>query len=700
MKKLFLMTLIGLVSNSLSAQKETSDSIVALKEVVVSTTLPQVKNIGSVSVVRVRGTILSKMGNASSVLENTPGLHKGASGIEVNGLGKPVFIMNEHEINPDKVLDMLQANTIKEIRIDRNPDINYSATGRPVVEIVPYKPLDDYLTLSVGDDMAIRCKYSNAANVNVGGQFGKITTTLNYMGGVARFQNRETYFRDIYHDSYTSVFNQRRTDDNKDLPHRVRWALDYMVSKKHRLGVEYYYQHNTREQRMTGIDYYSGLDNTSENDYVYSDDRLANLHNISAQYNYKSGKKSFQIIQDYGYNTSRGSVNSQEGFNLLPIGSYSGSKYNTATTSVKFGTQLPMKISIISGLKYNYVNNHTTSRYESLPSDISGYASTSSVTEYNPQAYVSFSRKIARFTLNAGVRYQFVHRQIVNGLSGGGKRTYNQNLSSFFPLVSLKYSGSNGTSFFVRYNRSIEQPGFASLNSGLVYNDSLTYSIGNPDVKSALTDALSGEINWRNFSFSALYSHTSNPIVNDSEQNLTESNVVINRDINFKSSNSLRVALSYSKTILRFNLYVEGAVVVPHGKYIFRGNEVKADRVSFNGNLKASYMIKSFLGVFTSFDYLGYNTYLTCAQKPVNNLTVGLVASFLKNRLQINVAFSDLLNGANYNNMTFRYKNVVNGTYGSNDQRGLMIKLSYAIFTKKINTRASRSNDDTISRIL
>ncbi|MDE7092583.1 MAG: TonB-dependent receptor, partial [Muribaculaceae bacterium] len=95
MKKLFLMTLIGLVSNSLSAQKETSDSIVALKEVVVSTTLPQVKNIGSVSVVRVRGTILSKMGNASSVLENTPGLHKGASGIEVNGLGKPVFIMNE-----------------------------------------------------------------------------------------------------------------------------------------------------------------------------------------------------------------------------------------------------------------------------------------------------------------------------------------------------------------------------------------------------------------------------------------------------------------------------------------------------------------------------------------------------------------------------------------------------------------------------
>ena len=66
-----------------------------------------------------------------------------------------------------------------------------------------------------------------------------------------------------------------------------------------------------------------------------------------------------------------------------------------------------MKISIISGLKYNYVNNHTTSRYESLPSDISGYASTSAVTEHNPQAYVSFSRKIARFTLNAGVRYQF-----------------------------------------------------------------------------------------------------------------------------------------------------------------------------------------------------------------------------------------------------------------------------------------------------
>ena len=699
MKNLLLVTLIGLVSNSLSAQKETSDSIVALKEVVVSATLPQVKNIGSVSVVRVRGTILSKMGNASSVLENTPGLHKGSSGIEVNGLGKPVFIMNDREIDPDKILDMLRANTIKEIRIDRNPDVTYSATGRPVVEIVPYKPLDDYISLSVGDDMAILRKYSNAANVNVGGQFGKITTTLNYTGGVLRFQNHETYFRDIYHDSYTSVFNQHRIDNNKDLPHRVRWALDYNIGKKHRLGVEYYYQHSDREQRVTGLDYYSGLDNTSENDYESSNNRLANLHNISAQYNYKNGKNSFQIIQDYGYNTSHGTVYSQEGFNLSPVGSYSDGKYNTATTSVKFGTQLPMKISLMSGLKYNYVDNHATSRYENLPSHINGYASTTAVTEHNPQAYVSLSRKISRFTLNAGVRYQYVHRHIVNGLSGGTERIYNQNLSSFFPLVSLKYSGS-GTSFYVRYNRSIEQPGFASLNSGLVYNDSLTYSVGNPDLKSALTDAVSGEVNWRNFTFSTSYSHTSNPIVNVSDPNSSETDIVTQHDINFKSYNRLRLALSYSKTILRLNLYVEGAVVIPHGRYTFRGSDLNANRVSFNGNFNANYMINSYLGIFTSFNYQGYNTYLTCAQKSVNNLTAGLVASLLKNQLQINVAFSDLLNGANYNNMTFRYKNVANGTYGSNDHRGLMIKLSYAIFTKKINARASRSNDDTIDRIL
>ncbi|MDE6809063.1 MAG: outer membrane beta-barrel family protein [Muribaculaceae bacterium] len=699
MKNLLLVTLIGLVSNSLSAQKETSDSIVALKEVVVSATLPQVKNVGSVSVVRVRGTILSKMGNASSVLENTPGLHKGSSGIEVNGLGKPVFILNDREIDPDKILDMLRANTIKEIRIDRNPDVTYSATGRPVVEIVPYKPLDDYISLSVGDDMAILRKYSNAANVNVGGQFGKITTTLNYTGGVLRFQNHETYFRDIYHDSYTSVFNQHRIDNNKDLPHRVRWALDYNIGKKHRLGVEYYYQHSDREQRVTGLDYYSGLDNTSENDYESSNNRLANLHNISAQYNYKNGKNSFQIIQDYGYNTSHGTVYSQEGFNLSPVGSYSDGKYNTATTSVKFGTQLPMKISLMSGLKYNYVDNHATSRYENLPSHINGYASTTAVTEHNPQAYVSLSRKISRFTLNAGVRYQYVHRHIVNGLSGGSERIYNQNLSSFFPLVSLKYLGS-GTSFYVRYNRSIEQPGFASLNSGLVYNDSLTYSVGNPDLKSALTDAVSGEVNWRNFTFSTSYSHTSNPIVNVSDPNSSETDIVTQHDINFKSYNRLRLALSYSKTISRLNLYVEGAVVIPHGRYTFRGSDLNANRVSFNGNFNANYMINSCLGIFTSFNYQGYNTYLTCAQKPVNNLTAGLVASLLKNRLQINVAFSDLLNGANYNNMTFRYKNVANGTYGSNDQRGLMIKLSYAIFTKKINARASRSNDDTIGRIL
>ena len=87
------------------------------------------------------------------------------------------------------------------------------------------------------------------------------------------------------------------------------------------------------------------------------------------------------------------------------------------------------------------------------------------------------------------------------------------------------------------------------------------------------------------------------------------------------------------------------------------------------------------------------------SQKPVNNWSIGLAGSFLDNRLSLNVMVSDILKGANYNNLTYKYGWVESGTCGTNDMRGIMFKVSYTIFTKKIKIRSKQGNSDIIQRI-
>lgn len=681
-------------------QTEITDSTIMLSDVVVSAYVPQVKTEGAISTIKVRGTLLSKLGNASTVLANTPGLHKGASGIEVNGLGKPIFLLNGREIDPDKVLEMLQANTIKEIKVNRLPDISYSADARCTVEIITYRQPDDYLSLSIGDDMFIRRKFSDAANLNAGIQTKKLTSTLDYIGGVVQFQNRETYFRDVHHENYVSSFDQQREADNKELPHRLRFALDYDFDKFNKFGLEYYYQHSSRTNTETGIDLYESALGITKGDLAREQHRQSNVHNLTLQYNYKRKGKSLQVVQDFTANASKSNVTSSDFIGISPIDTYSHNRYRMSTTNVWFVTKLPWKVSLSTGAKYIYIDNKGYTASDASMANTNGYRLNSEIREHNPQAFMSLSRKFGRLSVNAGVRYQYMHREIISSSGNSERNAMSRGVSSLFPLLSLTYKYKSGNSIFIRYNRIVDRPNFNAMNSGMTYIDSLTYSMGNPDLRASFTDMLSAGVNWNNFTLSARFSHESSPIVQITESLDKETDIAVERYINFNRANKINLSLSYSKTIKKLNMYAEVAAVMPHGKYTFLGKECTADKISFDCNVNLNYRLTSNMGLYSSFNYQGSREYLTLKQNDVNNLTVGFVASLLNNRLTVNAAFTDILHGANYNNLSYRYGNIVNGTHGTNDQRGFMLKISYTLFTKKIQSRTAHDNDETILRTL
>ena len=63
------------------------------------------------------------------------------------------------------------------------------------------------------------------------------------------------------------------------------------------------------------------------------------------------------------------------------------------------------------------------------------------------------------------------------------------------------------------------------------------------------------------------------------------------------------------------------------------------------------------------------------------------------------MCFTDILQGANYNNLITRYGQVDRGTFGTNDARGFQLKVSYTVFTKPIKVKSKNDNSEMINRI-
>ena len=80
-------------------------------------------------------------------------------------------------------------------------------------------------------------------------------------------------------------------------------------------------------------------------------------------------------------------------------------------------------------------------------------------------------------------------------------------------------------------------------------------------------------------------------------------------------------------------------------------------------------------------------------------MNLGFSGKFLKERLSINLEFMDILGKANYNNLSTTFRNVIYGTKGKSDMRGIRLRISYTIFNKSIKINGTRENTEILNRI-
>lgn len=703
MKKISILAIVLLSVTKLYAQKEITDSIdifrsINLDSVVVTGRVPQVTNKGSVARISVRNTVLEKLGDAVTMLANTPGLHKENNAIKVNGYGEPIYVLDGRILKNADELRTLQADNIRHIEIDKRPSAEFGSTGQPVIRIYTIKHTDDYIFLSIGNAMRQTRRFLDSPSINLRGKLGKISASLSYSGTFGGAENKETYYRDLYYEN-GSIFHvvQQRNSPFDIKNNLLRFALDYNINSSNRLGVFYMYSHNKIANTPFGsnsIGYDTDLTTT---DISSNNIDRQNLHNISAEYAYKKGKQSFRLTEDLAFNAKESNGNVREA-GIKEYNSFGKSNYTSTSTNANYTYNWAETLSMTMGARYNYVKSTADNHTDATFMDGGKYFNNIQMIERNPEAYLSFSATLGKFTFLPELCYQYVHRNVKSN-SGDSNESKSQHYSSIVPTLTVKYIPNEDWDISLSCRHFLTQPDFSMINAGLALNDSLYYSVGNTNIRASRTTKLNLDVTWKDFCLSANYIHEHAPIESVMTQMDQNSNILIEQSINFSSYSEYSLALSYSHTFRKLSLYADAEGYLPQGEYTFLNKTYKANKVQFLGQLNISYRFNKCFSAYANYTHQGYNVRLTKSQKPVNAINVGATVSLINNKLNMHLAFTDILGKENYNNLDYTYGNVINGTYGKNDSRGVLLSVSYKLFNKNVNVEAKSHNNEILNRM-
>ncbi|MCF0186206.1 MAG: outer membrane beta-barrel protein, partial [Bacteroidaceae bacterium] len=472
-----VISLLGLAFVGNAAHAQENDSVyqtVKLEEVTVKGVVPQIKTKNGLTSIKIKGTVLEKMGDLFSMLANTPGLHRQDESIVVNGLGDPVFVINGREVKDPKILKTYKADNISKIEIDKAPIGEYADVQRPVVKITTVKSLNDNLYLAVNGDLTKQQKLSAYYSITARTNIKNYYTEATYSSGPQNALLRETYFRRIYHDDYTFTATQSRKYPMKMFSHTIRWNNEWDITPHHRLGFEYVCSLPKDHFSPEGTDI-SQFKSTTEEKYIKRvKDVSRKIHSFTLEYNFNTKNHALQFVQDFATNHSNTDLNVTETPSTNPnMITQNKSDYKISTSLVKYDASIH-QFNLIAWARYNYIYSNTLSRIHNdlLPTSL--FSQNSIVKESSPILYASLSRTFKNLNVTAGLRYIYTSRKLTYADNSNPKSSVDVSQSSFIPYLNIKYAKGDFSAYLL-YTGSRSDPSFKQMNSGITYQDSLTY---------------------------------------------------------------------------------------------------------------------------------------------------------------------------------------------------------------------------------
>lgn len=274
----------------------------------------------------------------------------------------------------------------------------------------------------------------------------------------------------------------------------------------------------------------------------------------------------------------------------------------------------------------------------------------------NSQNGHSFTRY--NYRNRASVYLNYRPSEKINTKVGGIIENYTQrhsgneeNMTAILPYINVQYTPNQTINFIARYHSNADYPSINELNPYKIALDSLIYSAGNPDLKTAIKNKLGLDINILNFiTLAPYYEFNHSQIATYIDVDPENNSLFLTQTVNVDSYSRLGANLDFSLPFGK-RIFLKNTIGFNQSKMAYDAESYQINNWTLNSNL--IYMLQE-RGMMAGL-ILQKQTYKQVAIQGYNTtgsdlLLVMLRKSFMKDKLNLGLFYTLPVElGLNYN---------------------------------------------------
>ncbi|MCL9805748.1 TonB-dependent receptor [Flavobacterium amniphilum] len=667
-----------------------------LNEVVVASNKKLLERKVDRLVFNVENSISATGGDAIDALTITPGVKVQGDNIGIVGkAGVDVMINNKKtQLSGNDLITYLKTirgENISKIEVITNPSVKYDSEGNSgLINIVLKKNTSMGVNGSLQSSINKGYYYNFNNGLNINYQDDKFK--ISWKGNLANIKSKSLEYNKVESQSQSIENNTNRNFYGNTMSSYM--SIDYTLNPKSNFGLVY----NISRRAIDGRGKTNTLiqNGTSQNiNSRTSSDAAGLVNSLNGYYNYninKEGKK-FSIEGNYITNEVDNSIN-----NYSNSASYSDLQ-NTKNNSFKIGTaqidfELPNQwCKLETGAKITSTDSRIYTN--SLEDNSITVNNLFSLNEKISALYVTANKEInKKWTVDLGLRYEHTQLNIHPESSDKIVSKYD----NVFPTVSVLFNQSEETSWSMNYNARISRPKFEDLNPYQFYNNSYSYTTGNPYLKPSISHNVELNFTHKNVNISLYGSRLLN---GSGGITSIENDFQVYKMENYYDENSLGFNVNYSRKFFKIwesTIYGDG-----HFEHATSNVLQNSTFSGWNGLFSTNNSVilnksKSLI-FFANYWQTTKNKTDFRTIQPNSNLSLGFRYSLLDKKLQLSFTVRDAFR-QEYKKGVSIVENGTNTYHNYYDARKFIFSMNYKFGSSKVKGNQKNINNDEQNRTI
>ena len=693
MKTKFLFVILVLVLPRLASHaqsQEAPDSLtLQLQEVVVTANQPATKLVGTTLVSTITGSNLSDIGNALDVLNQLPMIKVQDNSVSVIGKNNIEIYIDGRPMRDNTELQQLLSSNIKKVELLMAPGASYESTTGAVLKITTKRNFVQGLSVTDQFQLQRRRKWSVmdflSLNYNIGYWEIFADGTINHNNTLIKgtttntlvYQGKETIVGSSQNNAYPVTVGS------------VKAGFNYAKGSQS-FGAYYRFNPERGKFRNTGSEW---LDYSPEIQNVIDMHIKAHGHLASLYYENTIADK-FRLHFDGDFKSS---VQNNSVATTYPDASYpdvnSTDKRNSTLWAGKLYLNFPLwNGEFTAGTQDSYT--HTSLDYRMLNTEVEEYipSSLTDALQTSAALFTSWSRMFGKFSLTAGLRYEYVDYNFK--VNGEKDEDVSRRDNLLTPDISLGYSFSDESQISLSYKMATIKPPYSQLTGSLSYVGLHQIEGGNPLLRDERMHDVQLFGMWKGFMLQANFTRSIDSYASVKQLYPADNLQLLLHPINIDLS-TFRLYLMWSKTIKR---WTPDVTIGMYRQWLEIG-DIKYNRPLFSYFFYNTFTLPfGWLITANISGYTGGDMRTTRFGTSLFTMDVSVGKIFFNKTLTIKLSATDIFDTAN-NDWTMNTYGIFVDKRQSNDNRGIALNIIYNFQPYKSKYKGSAASETELNRL-